>query len=109
LLTLLKENQQRYPTIFALAMDIIPIQASAVPCERVFSSAKETMAPRRSRIAIDLMEALQLLKFSVRNGGSLDFTSGLDYAEELEEMETKESVNSHVPEDVHSFARSLVV
>ena len=54
------------------------------------------------------MEALQLLKFSVRNGGSLDFTSGLDYADELEEMETKESVYSQVPEDVHSFVRSLI-
>jgi hypothetical protein len=89
-------------------MDITPIQASAVPCERVFSSAKETMVPRRSRISSDLMEALQLLKFSVRNGGSLDFTSGLNYTEELEEMETKETVQGQVPEDVHSFVRSLI-
>ncbi|KAK7692992.1 hypothetical protein QCA50_004634 [Cerrena zonata] len=35
-----QENSDRYPTIFRLAMDIIPIQGSAVPCERVFSSAK---------------------------------------------------------------------
>ena len=90
-------------------MDIIPIQAFAVLCERVFSFVKETMAPRQSCIAINLMEALQLLKTSVWNSGSLDFTSGLNYAEELKEMETKESINSHVLEDVHSFAWSLVV
>jgi hypothetical protein len=68
-------------------MDVLPIQASAVPCERVFSSAKETMAPRQSRIFPDLMEALQLLKFTLRNGRSLDFTSGLGYMDELREME----------------------
>ena len=38
-----QENQTCYPTLFRLAMDILPIQGSAVPCERVFSSAKETM------------------------------------------------------------------
>jgi hypothetical protein len=108
LLALLKENQQRYPVIFALAMDILPIQASAVPCERVFSSAKETMAPRRSRISSDLMEALQLLKFNMRNGRSLDFTSGLDYTDELEEMDLKERIQNHIPEDVNSFVQSLL-
>ena len=38
-----QENQTRYPTLFRLAMDILPIQGSAVLCKRVFSSAKETM------------------------------------------------------------------
>jgi len=106
-ITLLKEYQQHYPTIFALAMDVLPIQASAVPCERVFSSAKETMAPRRSRIAPNLMEALQLLKFTLRNGGSLDFTSGLGYKDELHEMENGESEQHKVPEDITSFVKSL--
>ena len=104
----LKENQQRYPTIFALAMDILPIQASAVPCERIFSSAKETMAARRNRIFPDLMEALQLLKFTLRNGRSLDFTSGLGYMDELHEMERQESEKNDVPEDVTSFIQSLL-
>jgi hypothetical protein len=40
----LQENQLRYPTLFRLALDVLAIQASAVPCERVFSSAKATMA-----------------------------------------------------------------
>ncbi|PCH40311.1 hypothetical protein WOLCODRAFT_35299, partial [Wolfiporia cocos MD-104 SS10] len=57
-----------YPTIFALAMDILPIQGSAVPRECVFSSAKETKTSRRNHIKPELMEALQILKFSVRKG-----------------------------------------
>jgi len=89
-------------------MDVLPIQASAVPCERVFSSAKETMAPRRSRISPNLMEALQLLKFTLRNGRSLDFTSGLGYMDELCEMEKQASEKNHAPEDLTSFVQSLL-
>jgi hypothetical protein len=37
----LQENQLCYPTIFALAIDVLPIQGSAVSCERAFSSGKE--------------------------------------------------------------------
>ncbi|KZT04770.1 uncharacterized protein LAESUDRAFT_620736, partial [Laetiporus sulphureus 93-53] len=75
-----------FPTIFALAMDILPIQASAVPCERIFSSAKETKAARRNRIKPQLMEALQVLKFSARKGIDLTFTHGLTREEELREL-----------------------
>ena len=83
-------------------MDILPIQASAVPCERVFSSAKETMTLRRSRIGPDLMEALQMLKFSLRNGRFLDFTAGTTKEEELEvlEMEMREQLG--IPDDTDS-------
>jgi len=83
----LQEHQHRYPRIFRLAMDIIPIQASSVPCERVFSSGKQTMAPRRSRISAQLMESLQILKFSIRKGGVLTFTEGMSWNDELIEFE----------------------
>jgi hypothetical protein len=68
-------------------MDIIPIQASSVPCERVFSSGKETMTPRRSRISAHLMECLQILKFSIQKGRALKFTEGMGWIEELIEFE----------------------
>lgn len=68
--------------MFKMALDILPIQASAVPCERVFSSSKETCTARRSHIDPDLMEALQLLKYHVRKGESLSFTEGLGRNEE---------------------------
>lgn len=47
-------------------MDYLPIQASAVPCERVFSSSAETNTKRRNRIHPDLMEALQMQKFLLK-------------------------------------------
>ena len=57
-------------------MDILPAQASSVPCERLFSSGKETYTARRNRIQPNLMEALQAFKLSSRNG-SLNLTEHL--------------------------------
>jgi hAT family C-terminal dimerisation region len=71
----LKANETRFPTFFAIAMDYLPIQASAVPCERVFSSSAETDTKRRNRIHPVLMEALQMLKFSMKQK-RLNFTDG---------------------------------
>lgn len=48
-------------------MDVLPAQASAVPCQRVFSSSKETCTLRRNRISRALLEALQVLKYSYRS------------------------------------------
>ena len=71
-------------------MDIIPIQASAVPCERVFSSGKETLSARRNAISPNFMEALQLLKFATKQGRGLSFTEGLNQDDETSELEIKE-------------------
>ncbi|KAF5346326.1 hypothetical protein D9758_011523 [Tetrapyrgos nigripes] len=43
-----QNSQINFPIIFQLALDVIPVQASAVPCERAFSSSKETDADQRS-------------------------------------------------------------
>jgi hypothetical protein len=68
-------NRTEFPTLFRIALDYLPIQASSVPCERVFSSAKETDTPRRNRIHPALMEALQMLKFSLKKE-RFNFTGG---------------------------------
>jgi hAT family C-terminal dimerisation region len=47
-------------------MDYLPIQASAVPCEWVFSSSAETDTKKRNRIRPELMEAIQVLKFALK-------------------------------------------
>ncbi|EIN06474.1 hypothetical protein PUNSTDRAFT_72132, partial [Punctularia strigosozonata HHB-11173 SS5] len=47
-----------------------------VPCERVFSSSKETCTSRRSRLSPKTIEMLQVLKFIYRHS-SLNFTSQL--------------------------------
>jgi len=66
-----------------MALDYLPIQASAVPCERVFSSNAETDTRRRNRISSLLMEALQMLKFYFKKE-RLNFTK--DWAVSEEEM-----------------------
>jgi hAT family C-terminal dimerisation region len=68
-------NKAEFPTLFRIALDYLPIQASSVPCERVFSSAKETDTLKRNRIHPVLMEALQTLKFSLKKE-RFNFTSG---------------------------------
>lgn len=47
-------------------MDVLPVQASAVLCERMFSAAADTDTPDRSRLHPALMEALQVIKFSIK-------------------------------------------
>ena len=46
-----------------MALDYLPIQASAVPSERVFSSSAQTDTAHRNSIKPILMESLQMLKF----------------------------------------------
>jgi hAT family C-terminal dimerisation region len=102
-----QENKQKYPRIYLLAMDILPIQASSVPCERVFSSGKETMAPRRRRIKPAFMEKLQMLKYSIRKEDSLNFMAGLRWTDELLELEDLQ--NNLPPTDLLSYRGSLQV
>ena len=85
-------NRTIYPTIFAIAMDYLPVQASAVPCERVFSSSAETDTKRRNRISPLIMEALQMLKLHLRNE-RMNFTAGWG-------TEEKQMVEDDVEEDL---------
>ena len=74
-----------YPALARLAMDILPIQGFSVPCERVFLSAKEITTPRRNRLSVWVMEALQIIKYSLK--ASLNFTTGTDKVSELAQLE----------------------
>jgi hypothetical protein len=56
-------------------MNYLPIQATSVPCERVFSLAKEMDTAKQNWISPVLMEALQLLKFLLKKE-HLNFTCG---------------------------------
>ena len=53
--------------IFPVAMEVLPVQAPKVPCERVLSRSKETCALRRG--CISSIEASQA--FIGNSGGSL--------------------------------------
>ena len=74
-----------------MALDILPIQASAVPCKRVFLSSKETCTTCQSHTTPQLMEAIQLLKYHVKQGNSLNFTEGMEKSKEIEELENDQS------------------
>ena len=72
----LQMHETGLSTFYAMALDYLPIQVSAVPCEHVFSSSAETDTKRRNRIHLVLMEALQMVKFSLKTE-RLNFTEGL--------------------------------
>ncbi|KAJ3518939.1 hypothetical protein NMY22_g13434 [Coprinellus aureogranulatus] len=104
-----QENQLRYPTLFLAAMDHLAIQGSAVPCERVFSSAKETMTARRNRISPELMEALQMLKYLINHSGrALNFTQGTSLEDEMENL-IEMQWDDEVPRDPTDYSIMLAV
>lgn len=75
-------------------MDYLPIQASAVPCERVFSSSAETDTKRRNRIHPDLMEALQMQKFLLKKARLNFMDSWITAEEEMLEDEPERALLS---------------
>lgn len=64
-----------FPLLYRVALDVLPYQASSVPCERVFSSSKETDSLHRTSLSPAFLEMLQILKFRFRND-RLDFANG---------------------------------
>jgi len=104
-----QKKRMEYPTIFRMAMDYLPIQASAVPCERVFSSSGETDTERRNRISPAFMEILQMLKFD-RKKERLNFTRGWATSQkELLDDEPDESNIQNAPPQHFSLNHILSV
>ena len=66
------------------------------------------MAPRQRHISPDLMEALQVLKYSIRKGSSsLSFTEGMTWEDELKEFELM--ARTIPSEDPDTYSRNLNV
>jgi hypothetical protein len=65
-LILLQDHAALYPTLARIALDILPCQASSVPCERLFSASKQTADLRRASLGAKRFEELQIMKFAWR-------------------------------------------
>ncbi|KIK77200.1 hypothetical protein PAXRUDRAFT_111667, partial [Paxillus rubicundulus Ve08.2h10] len=56
-----------FPILYCIVLDVLPAQASAVPCEWVFSSRKDTDTEQCSNLSPNMMEILQILKYQFCN------------------------------------------
>ena len=75
-------------------MDLMPVQATSVPSERIFSASKQTTTARRNRLGPKIMEAMQILKFEAKyQRKEVNFTKGLSLQEEFDDLEERETVN----------------
>ncbi|KAH9950787.1 hypothetical protein B0H21DRAFT_682788, partial [Amylocystis lapponica] len=63
---------------------------------------------RRNCIKPELMEALQMLKFSVKAGRGLDFTAGTSKKAEVMRMELAATDQTLIPEDKTAFIAHLM-
>jgi len=50
-----------YPTLGHIALDVLPAQASSVPCERLFSGTKQIAEDRQSRLGPIVFEELAIM------------------------------------------------
>lgn len=63
---------------------------------------------RRNRMSPELMEALQILKFSFKTGMKMNFMFGMARNEEELWLEDVTNQLSKVPEDLRSFSEYLL-
>ena len=101
-----------YPLLFPVVLDVLPVQASAVPCERIFSSSKETCALRHSLLSASMLEVLQVLK-QLYKEENLQFASHLlakeeDYAiDHASEAAIHELVSSENMEELSDLLNNM--
>jgi hypothetical protein len=95
-----------FPLAFRVAMAVLAIQASAVSCEHLFSSAAHTDTEDHNRMSPDLLQALQVLKFTYRQQrGEVLLVEGLVF-EEMD-IATAESDLSSCLQNTQCFVRVL--
>jgi hAT family C-terminal dimerisation region len=61
-----QQHAQVYPTLTHIALDVLPVAASSVPCERLLSGGQQIATDCRTRLGSDRFEQLQILKFGWR-------------------------------------------
>jgi hypothetical protein len=58
----IQDHAKEYPTLVRMALDILPIQASSVPCEHLFSSSKQVVTEHHSHMGSDCFKELLIMK-----------------------------------------------
>jgi hypothetical protein len=83
-----------YPTLASIALDVLPAQASSVPCERLFSGSKQIATDRRACLGPIVFEELVIMKsawgpdlydMAAWNAAQIDEVTSFDFQEMLEE------------------------
>ena len=62
-----QDNAETYPTLACIALDVLAIPASSVPCERLFSAAKLIATDHHSSLGAECFEELQMMKYLWRD------------------------------------------
>jgi hypothetical protein len=75
-------------------MDLMPVQATSVPSEHIFSASKWTTTARRNHLTPKIMEATQILnlKLEAKNKREISFTKGFSLQEEFDDLEELEGM-----------------
>ena len=62
------QANKKKKTMYHVALDILLVHVSSVPSECVFSLSKETNTLGQNNLSSEMMEELQILKFTVASG-----------------------------------------
>ena len=89
-LILPKANAHRYPVWASLARDHLAIMASSVSSEQAFSSAGIIISKLWNRLKPDVVEALQCLKFMIKQDLFFRFDPSIA-TDEMQEVAASES------------------
>ena len=65
-LTLVQEHAVLCLTLSRITLDVLPCQASSVPCEHLFSASKQTADLHQASLGAKQFEELQIMKFAWR-------------------------------------------
>jgi hypothetical protein len=90
---MLQLHVEEFPNIFKIVINYLLIQASAVLCERVFSSLAETDTSRQNHIKLILMEVLQIIKYCKKKE-CINFM--LDWTETMEKVKIDEKMKGDI-------------
>jgi len=83
---------QLFITLARIAMDVLPAQASSVPCEQLFLGSKQTATDRRASLGPIIFEELVIMKsawgpdlydMAAWNASQVEEVDGFDFMELL--------------------------